>query len=205
MTNIRVAHDPITGRTSVYFEQEEITASENRICTFLNSSGFHSCLLPFRRRYVIWKGLLQELIDEANDEELRIVFEGRASDYRLMEEAFRRSGDSAEELGCENKWELSHAGNLGVEAAARMLLEAARSLREICESRAELSVVDQFILGEEKPGNGGCEALRDILAGHIRKWEESASPYRQEKIAYLEMLRGRLDEAEEHLRKYGGE
>lgn len=205
MTNIRVAHDPLTGKTSVCFGQEEITAAENRICTFLNSSGFRNCLHPFRKRYVIWKGLLHELIDEVNDEELQVVFEGQVSDYRLMEEAFRRSADAAEEQGYTNKWKLSYAGDLGMESAVETLLELAKGLREVCESRAELGTVDHFILQMSKsPGGGDCGTLRDILAEHIQKWEASGSPYSQEKIIYLEMLLGRLNEAEGYLKKHGG-
>lgn len=202
MTNIRVAYDSVTGKASVCFGQEEITAAENRICTFLSSSGFHNCLHPFRKRYVIWKGLLHELIDEVNDEELQIVFEGQASDYRLVEEAFRRSADAAEEQGYTNKWELSYAGDLGMESAVETLLELAKSLREVCESRAELGTVDHFILQMKKsPGGVDCGTLRDILAGHIQKWGTSGSPYSQEKITYLEMMLGRLDEAEGYLTK----
>lgn len=205
MTNIRVAYDPVTGKTSVCFGQEEITAAENRICTFLNSSGFHSCLHPFRKRYAIWKGLLHELIDEANDEELCVVFEGQTSDYKLVEEAFRRSADVAEEQGYTNKWKLSYAGDLGMEGAVEALLELAKDLREVCESRAELGTVDHFILQMNKaPGGGDCGTLRDILSEHIRKWETSGSPYSQEKITYLEMMMERLDEAEEYLTKRGG-
>lgn len=205
MTDIRVTHDPVTGEASICFGREEIRAEENRICTFLNSNGFHNCLYPFRRRYVCWKGLLYELIDEANDEELRIMFEGQASDYLLMEEAFRRSADTAEEQGYINKWELSYAGDLGMESALETLLELANELREVCESRAELGTVDHFILQMDKtPGCGDCGTLRDILTGHIQKWEADGSPYCQEKIAYLEILLSRLNEAEAYLKKHGG-
>ena len=62
MTNIRLVYNPFTGQTRIYNENQEITAKENRLCAFLCPGGFESCLLPFRRRYTVWEGLLPELL-----------------------------------------------------------------------------------------------------------------------------------------------
>lgn len=202
MTNIRLVYDPFEGRTHIYNEQEEITAAENKICTFLRANGFYECLRPFRKRYVIWEGLLPELIGEVNDEELRIVFEGRESDYRLVAEAFCQDGPVIENAGYEVKWELSHVGNFEAGNIAKKLAQLAKELREMCESRQELWELDSFLSGmEEDKLDRSCQALQGILARHVDKWARSGNDYRQEKIMYLNILESSLEEAKNRLGK----
>ena len=84
MTNIHLVYDPYADKVQVYIESREITAPENKIYSFLDLNGFYKCLLPFRRRYAIWEGLLLELLEEVNDEDLHIIFEGRRTDHQRL-------------------------------------------------------------------------------------------------------------------------
>lgn len=196
MTNIRLIYNPFTKTARIYREHKEITAAENKIYTFLNTDGFYDCLMPFNRRYVVWEGLLPELISEANDEELRVVFEGREADFVRLEKAFDQLRPAVENAGYENRWQLAHARNFEAGDIVLQLQDIARNLREMCESRAELKEIESLTAraGEDNIREC-CEAVRAVISGHIAKWEQSGSRYRQEKIVYLEMLEERLDEA----------
>lgn len=197
MTNIRLVYNPFTGQTRIYNENQEITAKENRLCAFLCPGGFESCLLPFRRRYTVWEGLLPELLRETNDEELHVIFEGRDEDFRKMEEAFEQTRSAVENAGYENRWQLTHIPNFEAGNLVRQLRELAAHMREMCESRRELSEIDRLAeeIGEENLDKN-CQSMQAVLCAHIAKWEQSQSEYRQGKITYLKMLEGRLREAE---------
>jgi len=203
MTRIRIVYDPFAKRVSIYNEDEEFSAAENKICAFLNNNSFYDCLLPMRKRYLIWNGLLPELMSEVNDDELQIVFEGRTCDYQRVDGAFRHTAGLCAQLGYENRWNLCHAGNFEAAHLVNLLDEVAKDLREMCESRAELSQVDhvRLQLAEQGP-DAVCLALSQLIAGHIGKWEAGNSPYREEKITYLKILCDRLEEVEKHLGKH---
>ena len=197
MTNIRLVYNPFTGHTRIYNENQELTAKENRLCAFLGSDGFAGCLLPFRRRYTVWEGLLPELLRETNDEELHVIFEGRDEDFRKMEEAFAQTRPAAENAGYENRWQLTHVQNFEAGSLVRQLRELADQMREMCESRRELSEIACLAQEiREENLDQSCRSMRDVLRAHIAKWEQSQSEYRQGKITYLKMLEGRLRETE---------
>lgn len=197
MTNIRIVYNPFEERTFVYNEQTELSAMENKICTFLNCSPFPDCLRPIRKRYLIWEGLLPELVCEVNDDELEIIFEGRTEDFQLVSAAFEDSAGLLPELGYENRWKLTHAGNFETAHIAGTLSALARDLREMCESRAELAEVDRFLRLQGNP-DVDRDILADMLARHMEKWKNSGSPYTEEKILYLQLLVDRLNETENH-------
>lgn len=200
MTNIRLVYNPFTKEIHIYNERREITASENKIYTFLNSNSFYDCLLPLNKRYVIWEGLLPELLEEVNDEELHIVFEGRKADYQLLEEAFQQLKPAIENAGYENKWQLTYVRNFEAVDIVEQYVKVARSLRELCECRRELNEVDNLIAGiREDNLSESSTQIKAVISDHILKWEQSTNDYRQEKIMYLKMLEDSLGEGVESL------
>ncbi len=189
MTNIHLVYDPYADKVQVYIESREITAPENKIYSFLDLNGFYKCLLPFRRRYAIWEGLLLELLEEVNDEDLHIIFEGRRTDHQRLAEAFRQMEPAVENAGYENRWQLTYKQNFESADFARRLAKTAKDLREMCECRAELSRIDNFIAGiREESVVENCRQFRSLLSEHIVKWEQGNSAFKQEKIAYLSMM-----------------
>lgn len=205
MTDIRIVYDSFTKKAAIYIEQEELTAKENRICAFLSNSSFLDCLLPLRKRYLVWDGLLPELINEVNDDELRIIFEGQVSDYLILEDAFHQSVPRITELGYADNWRLEHMGDFAAELTVGVLNDLAKKLREMCESRAELSEIDHYLRQmQEEELMKECDLLAGMIAKHMEKWENSGSPYAGEKIMYLELLQDHLRDAEKQLENYFG-
>lgn len=195
MTNIHLIYNPYTNKVQIYNERNEITAAENKIYMFLNTNGFENCLMPFRKRYTIWEGLLLELLEEFNDEELSITFEGRKADYQRLEASFQQLKPAVENAGYQNLWQILFVQNFEAADIAKQLVQAAEELREMCECRAELSAVDNLIaeVNEERLLEN-CSQLMTILSEHIAKWQQSSSSYRQEKIVCLKILEEKAGE-----------
>lgn len=203
MTDIRIVFNPAAKESEVYCGGRRIEAKENKIYTFLEANDFYECLLPFTKRYMIWQGLLPELIIEANDDALRIVFEGTEADYRRVEEAFRQTRTVVSNLGYENSWQLSHEGNFEERNLNALLADLAGALREMCETRAELRALDAFCKKLDA-GSGFAECEREFkkLAGeHLKKWEKSDNRYKEEKIGYIR--NAVLERLEQKKREFG--
>lgn len=195
MTNVRLVYNPYSKKVQIYNERKEITAAENKIYTFLNSNGFDRCLMPFRKRYTIWEGLLLELLEEFNDEELSITFEGRKADYQRLEDSFMQLKPAVENAGYQNLWKIIFAQNFEMADMAKQLVQEAEDLREMCECRAELCAVDNLIAAiREEHLFENCSQMITLLSEHIAKWEQSSSSYRQEKIVCLKILEEKVIE-----------
>lgn len=198
MTNIRLVYNPYTKVTEVYCENKKITAEENKILTFLRTNGFHECLLPFRKRYVIWQGLLPELMIEVNDDELFVLFEGTDEDFQLLESSFTQAEMLVSNLGYENNWTVSHFPDFGIEHLQQALNDMAENLKEICESRAELREINDYLsnLSGKEVVNKHQE-LKRLIAKHLEKWENSDNKYKDEKRNYIEhIIKKHLSEIE---------
>lgn len=202
MTNIRLIYNPYTKKVQIYNEHNEITAAENKIYTFLNTSGFACCLMPFRKRYTIWEGLLLELLEEFNDEELSITFEGRKADYQRLEDSFLQLKPAVENAGYQNLWQIFFVQNFEAADIAKQLAQDAEDLREMCECRAELTAVDNLIAAiSEEHLLENCSQFKTILSDHIAKWQQSSSSYRQEKIICLKILEEKIAEFMEQMKE----
>lgn len=189
MTTIRLICDPYSGNVRLFIEETEITAPENKVYGFLKENGLIKALYPFNRRYVIWRGLLPELMSEANDSELRIVFEGRSGEFHKLEQAFDECRPMVQNLGYENHWELCHIKNFETENLKRDFVQLAASLKDMCESRSELYEVEHLIsMAKTVSLKGSCQALVAFLNKHRPKWEQDKGQYQKEKSDYINML-----------------
>ena len=202
MTNIRLVNDPFADEIHIYYEDEEITAPENRIWAFFHTDGFLRCLLPFRTKYAVWEGLLTELVREVNDRVLLVAFEGKKEDYELVKEAFFQSKAAVWEDGSKVQWELAHEERFEETNMAEKLKDTVCSLRDLCESRAELEETD-ILLAQLDRGQlkSACAGLGELILRHMQRWEHSDSEYRQEKLGYLRMLESIQKEIEARMEK----
>lgn len=196
MTNVQIIYNPFEDKTRVIYEDHEILSEDNKIVTFLKTNGFHKCLYMFNKKYVMWQGLLPEIIKEVNDDELHIIFEGSDSDFEKLEAAFCEAKDIVNNMGYENNWSLSHISNFTAERAADDLKNIIESFDEFCcETRAERAQVKECLslLNADTYG-AACKKAEKIFEQHIEKWQNSDSKYKEEKIDYIKALQSRINE-----------
>ena len=91
MTSVSLIYNPYSLKSRILIAERELDAPENRIVEFMNRESFYDLLRPFRRRYVVWDGLLPELLEEINDPEAEITFIGREADFEAVRAAFGRA------------------------------------------------------------------------------------------------------------------
>ena len=201
MTDVRIIYNPYENKTTLIYEKHVITSAENKIYSYLLSDGFYEVLLPFKKRYSIWYGLLPELIKEVNDDELKIIFEGRLSDYELIKKAFEECREIVENEGYANAWSLDFEKNFESENVINQLLSAANMLRDVCETRAELREVDKFksaVSDDEISELYG--RLMSMIKKHIEKWEVSSDDYRQNRINELNVIIGVIENVPDEIK-----
>lgn len=190
MTSIRIVYDPFRNKTRIACDGREITSLDNKINSYVLSEGFYNVLLPFRKRYSVWNGLLPELINEVNDDELSITFEGRQEDFEKLEKAFEECRDMVENIGYSNSWTLYCEKGFENENIIDELINAAGNLKGLCETRAELGELRQFSECAKDMDISECRDRLMLLIGeHIGKWETSGEKYRDSKISELKMIR----------------
>jgi len=195
MTNVQIIYNPFEDKTRVIYENHEILSDDNKIVTFLKTNGFHKCLYMFNKKYVMWQGLLPEIIKEVNDDELHIIFEGSDADFEKLEVAFCESKDIVNNIGYENNWNLSHISNFTVDRAADDLKDIIESFREFCETRAELAQLNECIsLLNADTYADVCKKVEKIFEQHIEKWQNSDNKYKEEKIGFIKVLLTRINE-----------
>lgn len=201
MTDIKIIYNPVDLSVRLYYDNKEIKSDENKIYAFIKTEGFFNCLKPFNRRYVIWNGLLTELIDEFNDDELHIIFEGREKDFKEVESAFEGSRTTVENVGYENNWNLMFIKNFETENIAESLVEIAGDLRELCETRNELYVINSYVKDMHTLNiSESYERLEALIEEHISKWEDSNSKYKESKLAFLAHCKKQLRDVSKYIR-----
>mgnify|MGYP003294027295 CR=1 FL=1 len=188
MTNVKIVYNPADLSVRIFYESKEVISSENKVYAFLKNMGLYNSLFPFQRRYVIWRGLLAELINEFNDDELHILFEGREKDFQEVEKAFENTKSMVEDIGYDNNWHLSFIRNFDIENLVEELKGIAEEIRQISETREELHEVGRLLV-EIRQDNfvDSLHELEDILDKHIEKWGSSNEKYKKSKVDLLMM------------------
>jgi len=208
MTDVKIIHNPFDNTTTLVYGSHVIRSSGNKINSYIISDGFYSILLPFRKRYSVWNGLLAELIYEVNDDELNIVFEGRHSDFELVKKSFEECRDIVENSGYSNLWSLSYKENFEAVNLKEQILYAADMLKESCETRAELKEIDEFKETiDSESVDSGYARLNEILKKHKEKWEGANYAFKMNRISELELIMNNLQETGskiKQLKKEGG-
>lgn len=179
-----------SGQCKLFFGKTELRATENKICSFLRNNGFYAALNPVRKKYVIWRGLFEELADEANDSEIELIFEGRGEDFEKLIKALAGAQ-------CQNvKWSLKHIVNFDLDSYMDEFNSIIEEMLSICDSRAEQGEIkklkDKFNKSCEMDD---CAQLICIIGKHIEKWESTNDQYKQSKIAQLNLLKERTANA----------
>lgn len=187
MTNIRIIFDSADSETEIFCGNQKIENSNSRVYDRLTSDGFYKCLNPFRSKYMIWNGLIAELISEVNDSELEIVFVGDENDFDEVRKAFDNSGEYISAMGYEDKkWSLQFEKKRDNEKAREELKRIAENLLPKCETEKEKKEVYDLIskIAEEDISDV-YKKTENLLQRHIKKWQKSHDKFKTVNIFYI--------------------
>lgn len=87
MHDVILSYNPYAEKTSLNIDGVERKESSRRIDTFITGKDMQTWLTPYVNSYRRWGGFLAELMDELNDDELRILFRGTQDDYEKVKSA----------------------------------------------------------------------------------------------------------------------
>ena len=198
MTEVKIIYDPFKKKTTLIYAGHKINSPDNKIQSYLTSYGFNEILMPFKKHYSVWNGLLPELIYEINDDALNIVFEGRHSDHELVEKAFNKCRDIITDSGYSNSWSLSYKADFEEDNLIDRIINSADELKNLCETRAELDEINKFKASiHDEQVHTACGKLKRIVETHIKKWNKSYEPYKDSKITELKIILDDIDEVSE--------
>lgn len=144
MTTIRINYNPFNEKIQVRVDDRTLDKKQNRIMSFADSLGFAAWLMPYHHKYQVWEGLLQELMEEVNDDELDIVFEGRQSDFDRLETAFTESKEDVVMVGYRNNWKLFHLTNYERENIIQELLNSINNLSDYAVGEKDIQLLTRI-------------------------------------------------------------
>lgn len=200
MTDVKIIFNPIDLDVKLFYDNKEILSTDNKVYAFLKTEGFHNSLIPLNRKYIIWQGLLPELVNEFNDDELNIVFEGRIKDFEEVKNAFENAESILENIGYENNYHLSFLKNYEAENLTDRLISIAKNVREMCETRNELNEIDRLVSGMiTKDLSASQRVLQEIIDRHIKKWNESNDKHKKSKVDFLLISSEQLKESSKYI------
>ena len=99
MHDVILSYNPYARRTYLNIDGIERKESSRRIDTFITGKDINMWLSPFVDSYRRWNGFVPELMDELNDDELRISFLGTSEDYKKVVRAIEEQKKIAEGCG----------------------------------------------------------------------------------------------------------
>ncbi len=109
MRKVQIHYNPYVKYTRLIVDNIEHRGSAKRVDDYIIGKPISIWLAAYSESYYRWDGILPELMEELNDEELEIEFHGFYEHYLELEQAILTQISTVEELGFEsNHWSLSH-------------------------------------------------------------------------------------------------
>lgn len=145
MITTQILYNPFHDRIDLWLNGQPISSSENRLYDMLTTYGYGKCLTPFQGRFITWRGLFVELMEEVNDDEIEVTFVGTDGDFQQLQKSLLLQVPRMEDAGYENHVILCHTQNFETPQLVEKILHFTEALREFSTSRSELSQIDRII------------------------------------------------------------
>lgn len=114
MKEIRLVYNPYSLSTSLYIQAQACKPSDGRTENMIVGKSMEEWLNPCVVSYKRWRGLLVELMELTNDDELTILFIGLQSDFDRLRDALDNQREAALEAGySEDEWTLDYLNDGG--------------------------------------------------------------------------------------------
>ena len=109
MRKVQIYYNPYLKHTRLVVDGIEHCGSAKRIDDYIIGKPISTWLTDYSESYYRWNGILPELMEELNDDELEILFYGFREDYLQVEQAMMSQISAVEELGFASAhWSLNH-------------------------------------------------------------------------------------------------
>lgn len=114
MKEIRLVYNPYSPSTSLYIQAQACKPSDGRTENMIVGKRMDEWLNPCTVSYKRWRGLLVELMELTNDDELAILFIGLQSDFNRLRDALDNQREAAMEAGYGgDEWTLDYLNDGG--------------------------------------------------------------------------------------------
>lgn len=109
MREVQIQYNPYLKYTRLVVDDVEHHGSAKRIDDYIVGKPISEWLAAYSESYYQWNGILPELMEELNDDELEITFYGFREHYEQIEKAIMSQISAVEELGFESThWSLNY-------------------------------------------------------------------------------------------------
>lgn len=109
MRKVQIYYNPYLRYTRLTVDNIEHCGSAKRMDDYMIGKPISTWLTAYSESYYRWNGILPELMEELNDDELEIIFHGFREDYLKVEQAMMSQISAVEELGfTSTHWSLTH-------------------------------------------------------------------------------------------------
>lgn len=107
MRSVKIFYNPYLEKTRLFIDDKERQKRETRLDEFIVGQNMESWLYPYVKSYRKWNGILYELMDTLNDDDLQITFFSSPKYFSVMEMALEKQISVVEEKGyASDKWKL---------------------------------------------------------------------------------------------------
>lgn len=122
MRKVQIHYNPYLKSTRLIVDNVEHHDSGKRMDDYIIGKPISEWLTAYSESYYRWNGILPELMEELNDDELEIVFYGFHEHYEQIENAFKTQTLMLEELGFESTyWSLNYKNAYSIDGVKNAL------------------------------------------------------------------------------------
>lgn len=109
MHEVHIYYNPYSESTRLVVDGAERRSSAGRVDDYIIGKPISNWLAAYSESYYHWSGILPELMENLNDDELDLTFHGSREHCKMLEEALQTQRTCVEELGFEfGHWKLVH-------------------------------------------------------------------------------------------------
>lgn len=143
MRKIKIYYNPFLDSTRLVVDNVEHRDHTKRMDDYITGKPMSSWLDAYSQSYYRWEGILPELMEELNDDNLEITFFGSAEDYQRVAQAMQSQRFTVEALGLDPTcWKLCHTPAYDTQMVEANLKKFMEKYRDTMPDQDSLSWFD---------------------------------------------------------------
>lgn len=159
---IKIYYNPFLRSTRLVVDNVEHRDHTKRMDDYITGKPMSSWLDAYSQSYYRWEGILPELMEELNDDDLEITFFGSAEDYLRVAQVMQSQRYTVEALGFDTtRWELRHRPAYDTKKVQAELKHFMAEYRDKMPDKASLSWFDWAIENLQKHQIGSTNDISE--------------------------------------------